>query len=62
VSIDALEHQVRTHEADDFELLAIFAELGHRRTNRAADLKALVARLLENKVPKSPATPLFDQQ
>ncbi len=60
-SIDLLEKHVRANKADDDELQLVLAELGHRRTQRAMDLKELVKRLIDKNRRAKIATigPLF---
>lgn len=62
-SIEELEQNVRTCQNDSPELLAVLAELGHRRTKRADDLRSLVQRLLGEKAhpPQKPIGLIFDQ-
>ncbi|MGV1682195.1 hypothetical protein [Sphingopyxis sp. NJF-3] len=48
MTIDAIEQHVRAANGDQDELTAILAELGHRNTKRAHELKDLVTRLLRN--------------
>lgn len=62
-SIDRLESHVRTCSEDSSEMTAVLAELGHRETRRAEDLKSLVRRLLGDKAhpPQKAVGAIFDQ-
>lgn len=60
-SIQELEEHAASAEGEVDELLLIFAELGHRKSKRAAELKSLVDRLLAESrpLPKPDTGPLF---
>ena len=62
VSISQLERHVRSCRDDSTELIAVLAELGHRGTKRAEELKSLVQRLLGEKAhpPQKPGGPIFE--
>ena len=62
VTIEQLEKQVRACQDDPSELTAVLAELGHRQTRRAEELKSLVQRLLGEKArpPQKPHDPILD--
>lgn len=46
-SIDQLEKHVSGNETEDDELQLVIAELGYRKSDRAAQLKSLVKRLMD---------------
>jgi hypothetical protein len=60
--IQRLESHTADAGGEVDELLLILAELGHRRSKRAAELESLVTRLLADSRPKpdSGDAPLFD--
>lgn len=62
-SIDQLEAHTAENKSENDELQLVLAELGHRRTPRARDLKDLVARMIDkNRRAKIAAIgPLFRQ-
>lgn len=62
VTISQLELHVRSCQHDTSELTSVLAELGHRRTSRAVELKSLVQRLLGERArpPQKPHDPILE--
>ena len=62
VSVSQLEAHVRSCKHDSTELMAVIAELGHRETRRAEELRSLVQRLLGEKArpPQRPQEPILE--
>jgi hypothetical protein len=53
MTVEQLESIVSGAAGDIDELRLVYAELGHRKTKRADELRALVLRLLDTDRPKA---------